>query len=152
MKIAIIEDQPEKLQEILYFLEEFYEVKPCIKICESLKSGLILIKNDQDFDLILLDMSMPVLDAKHDSHGLKPENFAGRELMKQMKIRGISVPVVVVTQYAVFEKDNITLAELNEEFEKSYQDFYKGCVYFQSSSDDWMQELAEVLRGCNEQL
>jgi CheY-like chemotaxis protein len=149
MNILVIEDQPEKAEDISNFLESFYSIDINIDICESLRSGLMKTVLSDNIYLILLDMSMPMFDSDNDTAESRPESFAGREFIAQMKIREISIPIVVVTQYAVFEKGNITLQELDSEFRAGGSDFYMGCVYYQSSSDEWKSDLSEVLEKLN---
>ncbi|MEF1341562.1 hypothetical protein REH81_33240, partial [Vibrio rotiferianus] len=81
-----------------------------------------------------------------------PESYAGKELMEQMKLRGISMPVIVVTQYSSFEGGAVALDGLSEKFKNDYDDFYLGYVYYTSANNNWKKELKEkieLLQGNN---
>lgn len=147
MKILIVEDQPEKAQDIINYLSLIPSVNvDNIIIEESLRSGLMRVVSGDTPDLVILDMSMPRFTSGANSKlGSEPVSFAGRELMKQLKIREIYIPTIVVTQYAVFEKDNVTLKDLDLEFKAEFNEFYIGSVYYSSASSDWKTELNKLI-------
>ena len=61
MKILIVEDDENKLNNLKDFINEYYLNEVNIDICHSFQSGLesILINK---YDLLLLDMSLPNFD------------------------------------------------------------------------------------------
>lgn len=145
-KILLVEDQPDKQTDIVNLINSLMFSDVIIDSAASLRSGLSLILSDKNYDLILLDMSMPLFDsADTGMHEDLPESFAGREVIMQMAIRDIHTPVVVITQYSIFEKGNISLAELDAELSQEAPEFYKGCVYYKSSSSDWKKPLSEYI-------
>lgn len=79
-----------------------------------------------DLDLILLDMSMPSFDLTDQFNSEDPESFAGIEIMSQMKLRDINVPVLVVTQYKSFEKGSVTLEDLIEKCQMNLNHSLRG--------------------------
>lgn len=147
MKILIIEDQPEKAQDIINYLSLTSSVNiENIIVEESLRSGLMQVVSEDAPKLVILDMSMPRFTTGANSNlGSEPVSFAGRELMKQMKIREIYIPTIVVTQYAIFEKDNVTLRDLDLEFKFEFNEFYIGSVYYSSASNDWKIDLSKLI-------
>lgn len=145
MKILIVEDQEEKSEDIVNFFKHKIE-HPKINIKRSLRSGLKEVITSDDYDIIILDMSMPNFDpSKGDPSGGTPESFAGKELLAQMDLRGILTPVIVVTQYATFSKGQIALEELDNLFKKSYSNFYLGAVFYSSVGSSWKIELQKLL-------
>lgn len=149
MKILIIEDQPEKAHDINKYI---FSMAPSgsleIVIKESLRDGLMYVVTNNEINLIILDMSMPNFTTQPGaSRGAEPVSFAGFELMKQMKIREIFIPTIVVTQYAIFEKDNVTLKDLDVKFKQMFEELYVGSVYYSSASDDWKEELNKLIVG-----
>ncbi|MNC62697.1 hypothetical protein D3C75_1127430 [compost metagenome] len=92
-------------------------------------------------------MSMPGYDITTDEPGGgDPESYAGKELMSQMRLRNIKTPVVVITQYKKFKKENISLEELTQEFEEQFPDFFWGTIHFSSAIEGWKISLSEYLK------
>jgi CheY-like chemotaxis protein len=142
MKILIVEDQQEKSADLIKFFEQWISKSLEINVRQSLSSGLKQVVLDSNYDLIVLDMSMPNFDpSEDDPSGGTPESFAGKEFLAQMKLRNIKIPVVVVTQYATFARGQITLEELDSFFKSSYAQVYLGSVYYSSASDTWKKAL-----------
>lgn len=151
MNILIIEDQPDKREQIIEFVKENISTSLSITEKESLRGALKEIVQVGNYDLILLDMSMPNFDPSPDNlSDSSPESFAGRELLEQMKLRDITIPVIVITQYSSFEGGLVTLESLSTEFEHEYGDYYMGSIYFNSATDTWKDPLLTLLRNINE--
>jgi len=147
MRILIVEDQQEKSDDIVSFLNDNKPQDLEVSIQQSLRSGLLDLVKNQDYDLIILDMSMPNFDpSSNDPIGGTPESFAGKEFLSQMELREISTPVVVVTQYATFAKGQIALEELDALFKFSYPKFYLGAVYYSSAEDSWKEALKKIIK------
>lgn len=149
MKVLIVEDQPEKKENIERFLLDNFE-HFSVNASDSLRSALREIVTNQGYDLILLDMSMPAFDPSESYFGDSPESYAGQELMEQMKLRGIKMPVIVVTQYSSFEGGEVALDGLSKKFNQDYSDFYMGHVYYTSANNNWQKELKskiDLIRG-----
>lgn len=148
-KILLIDDQPEKRESIKNFiLGKFVDVLFTEK--ESLRGGLKEIIMNPNYDLILLDMSMPNFDQSDDSFtDLSPESFAGKEILEQMNFRGIYLPVIVITQYSTFEGGTVTLDTLNSDFKIKFDKFYIGAVYFNSALDAWKENIISLIEANN---
>lgn len=146
MKILIVEDDHDKIEKIHEFLAEKYGTEISVVVSESLRSALHTIQSTSNIHLIILDMSLPNFDInKEEPGGGTPESFAGKELMAQMSLRKINIPVVVLTQYAVFDEGKITLDELKSEFINDFKAFYLGAVYYNAAVDGWKVELSKMI-------
>lgn len=148
MKILIVEDEFDKREKIINFLKADLG-KDSVEIieAESLRSGLRALINNSDIDIVLLDMSMPGYDVTTDEPGGgDPESYAGKELMSQMRLRNIKIPVIVITQYKKFKKENISLEELTQEFEEQFPDFFWGTIHFSSAIEGWKKSLSDHLK------
>ena len=147
MKILIVEDDYDKKKYVTGYLYEILGNETIIVEKESLRSGLMELILDQDFDFIILDMSLPNFDiSEEEPGGGTPESFAGKEFMEQMNLREIFCPVIILTQYSSFERGRVSLEELRTEFETNYGNFYFGTVYYNALTDTWKNELAEMIR------
>lgn len=143
MKILIVEDEFDKREKIKLEVRHILGEGVDILESESLRGGLKAVLTAKSVDLILLDMSMPSFDVSDDPGGEDPESFAGLELMSQMKLRGISIPVLVVTQYKSFGKGGVTLEELIERMSSEFSGFFKGTIYYSSSLEGWKKQLLD---------
>ena len=145
MRILIIEDEHDKREKIKKQVEVLIGTEAVIEERESLRGGLKAILSLSDLDLILLDMSMPSFDLTDEFGSEDPESFAGIEIMSQMKLREINVPVLVVTQYKSFEKGSVSLEDLIEKMTSEFKPFFKGTIYYDSILEGWKKQLSDYL-------
>ena len=142
MKILIIEDDPNKLGAIIKFLEQYQDVE-CVTRT-AFQSGLRAILSST-FDLLLLDMSMPVFDTASGHSGGRSLPLAGRDILYQMKRKKINLRTIIVTQYENF--DDISLGKLHQNLCDEFSENYIGYVYYNVTQDRWRHELAELLES-----
>ncbi len=145
MQILLIEDEHDKREKIRTQVELILGSRAIITERESLRGGLKAILTMSDLELILLDMSMPSFDLTDQFNSEDPESFAGIEIMSQMKLRDINIPVLVVTQYKNFEKGSVTLEDLIEKMANEFKPFFKGTIYYDSLLEGWKKQLADYL-------
>lgn len=141
MKILLIEDNQYKITQMQDFLNcDFPLIELTIK--NSYHSGLKEIKqNSKDYNLILLDISMPTYDIKAGEQGGTPLPLAGKLILNEMNLRDIETKVIVVTMYENYV-DGTKLLELDKQFTNEFNSNYMGYVYF--SPDDtigWKENL-----------
>ena len=84
LNILLVEDNPDNQQIFLHMLEA-EGVAPCI--ANNGLEGLEKAAGEQQFDLILMDMQMPVMD--------------GFSATREIRKRGVSTPIVALTAYAM---------------------------------------------------
>jgi CheY-like chemotaxis protein len=144
MRILLVEDDEIKRNQIINYL---YQSEESIQIetAKSVQSGLKHIVSGE-FDLIILDMTLPTFDISADEDGGRPRAYGGRELLAQMKRRIIETPVLVVTQFDRFGKEPelLTLEELDKQLKGSFEN-YIGSVYYSSAFDNWKTILTESI-------
>lgn len=147
MKILLIEDEADKSQAVSARLIELLGESLKLTWCQSLRGGLHAIIDNESFDLILLDMTMPGFEPNEDDPGVfgESESFAGEEILAQMKLRGFMSPVVIVTQYKAFASGTIGLEELVEKYRQEYPEFFRGAIYYSTAVDSWKKELGEEI-------
>ncbi|MCP9756853.1 response regulator [Lacihabitans sp. CCS-44] len=146
MKGLLIEDDPNKAKKVLNFLSEnFKDIEMNHKI--SYQSGLQEIF-ENEFDFILLDMSLPTYDQNSSSSSGKPRNFGGRDILKEMKRYKKHSKVIVVTQYNEFDGGSISINELDSQLKTKFDDIYKGYVIYKSQrTEEWQNELSIFLKS-----
>ncbi|MCU8024176.1 response regulator [Shewanella sp. SM78] len=145
----VVEDNYYKYEAISRLLNANFE-SPTIVHKESISSGLCELLSNSKFNFVILDMSMPIYDiTQSDPDGGGAENFGGREFLEQMQLRGVEVPVVVLSQLNTFGKgvNKKNLPMLNVELLNCFSDFYKGAVFYSSANNDWMALLLNILKN-----
>lgn len=149
MKILFIEDHPYKLGQVLNFLtESFPDAK--VEVRNSYNSGLReLIKNSNDYNLLLLDISMPNYDISPEENGGDFLPLAGKLILKEMYLREIPTKAIVVTMHGSFE-DGTKLAELDNKLKTEFNENYIGHVYFSAVSTEWKIQLENLIKLQNQ--
>ena len=145
MKILIVEDNKNKLIKLKEFIQEKIKINDLqIEEAKSFTSGIRKIKQ-KDWDLIILDMSLPTYDITHRETGGDKKPVAGKEIMKRMLHRNLLVPVIIVTQFETFGENKLTLDRLNEEFEEEYKEIWRGTVFYEG--DKWKGNFEQLLEN-----
>lgn len=145
MKILLIEDDVNKAEQITGFLGGIgphYE--PVVR--RAFQSGLreaIL----GEYQVILLDMTMPTYEVGPREPGGRERRYAGREILRQLDRRSLPTPVIVITQYEQFEEngETVTLAELVGQLREDYPAIFAGAIFYQAANTSWMDQLRSLL-------
>lgn len=150
MNVLFVEDDDDKAEKIC---AELAIRHPSVKLtrAKSFMSALQnLVKNKSEISGIILDMSMPNFDNSNEA----PENFAGRDFLKQCKLRKIQKPTVVVTMLDLFGSGTaqLTLRQLDQQLASEFSPSYLGIVYFSSAQEAWKEELSMFVKKIHEVL
>ena len=141
MRVLLIEDNEHKKNLLYSFVgEEFYDIEMILR--KLYNSGLReLIQND-DYSLILLDMSLPNYDIVPGESGGDFESLAGKYLLNEMYRRDINIKVVIVTMYRDYVDE-----EFNSGLRENFPN-YLGVIYFNlDDPDSWKNELRTILKS-----
>lgn len=147
MKILFIEDDPNKYEAINNFILSNY---PDIDLTlrKSYRSGAGELQNAaMSYDLLFLDMSLPVFDESIQASGGRFLAQGGKDILIRMKSKGIYTKVIVITQFEEF--DGITITQLDNELRKRFPDLYLGYVYYSAIQVRWKEKLSQVLQKWN---
>ncbi|SDK32112.1 Response regulator receiver domain-containing protein [Bacillus toyonensis] len=146
MQILIIEDDMNKSSKIENFLrQEINNIS--IDTAISYNSGLRKIISNE-YNLILLDMTMPTFDKTPSSHGGKLIRYAGKEILGQMKRKKIFTPTIVITQYATFGEEHSlkSFDEMKKELFEEYSQFLISMIYFEPDKSDWEMNIISLIK------
>ncbi|KJS01331.1 MAG: hypothetical protein VR65_09270 [Desulfobulbaceae bacterium BRH_c16a] len=145
MKILLIEDDQNKIKQLTEHLEKHID-NISIIVRKSYQSGFKEVLTVQ-YDVILLDMSMPTYEISPIEHGGRPRPFAGKDILRQMQRKSINTPVIIVTQFEKFGDglNSISLAELSSELNLKYPEIYKATVYYNPSFNNWKKEIINYI-------
>lgn len=147
MKILFIEDEIVKQKDILKYLNEELLQKD-IEVANSLMGGMLAL-GKCDFDMVLLDMSLPLYDLNGEDEGINEfEAFGGIEILDEIERKELSVKVLVVTAFDVIEDDTkkIHLGQLDKQMRENYSNIYVGCIHYDQSSLEWKAELKKYVK------
>lgn len=147
MRVLIVEDQDEKRAHLLDFVRT--EIPGAeVRTARSMRSGQARVLQD-DYDLVLLDMTLPTFDSSPDDPGGRPRGFAGREILDQMERRRRRALAIVVTQFETFGDDDnrVTLSRIDEEMRGEHPGRYLGAVHYSAAVHGWQDELGAKLRA-----
>lgn len=145
MKVLLVEDDEEKRQQLSLFMQEEFGAQ--VTEARSRQSGVGALLRDQ-YDLIILDMTMPTYDVTPTEDGGRSQAYAGRDILQQMERRGISTKAIVVTQFDRFgaAEDEITLLTLDAQLETAFPDTYAGAIYYNVGYAGWRENLRTVVQ------
>jgi CheY-like chemotaxis protein len=146
MRILVVEDDQHKTEQLLEFLKTAYP--DCQAVVAASVRSAIEQTEGQNFDLVILDMSLPTFDMGPSESGGRPQGFGGIELMRHLEREEREMPVVVVTQWERFGKkpNKIGLPELGRRLSEEHPGMFRGLVYFSSSHEGWKEQLHGCLR------
>lgn len=144
MKILIVEDDENKRVQLSDYLKLVIPGE-VVLLERSLQSGVRRVKSEL-FDLVILDMTLPMYDVSPDEPSDDTHIFGGREFLSQMDRFDINYPVVIFTQFEVFGKppNEMRLEDLDRELSEEYSS-YQGAVYYHASLNSWKDELRSKL-------
>lgn len=146
MKILIIEDDQNKAYQIVDFLKKQLLNADIIEK-QSYQSGLKEILHNK-FELIILDMSLPIFDIFPEERNNTPEAYAGRDILRQMHRHRVNYPVVVVSQFEMFgdSSSSTSLQVISNELSRKYKNYF-GHVYYNAAIDDWKINLQNLMNN-----
>lgn len=145
MKILFIEDHPLKQTQVCDLIRKsFPETEILVK--NSYISGLKeLIRNYNDYDLLLLDISMPNYDISSVDSGGDWMPLAGKKVLKEMFLREIPTKAIVVTMHGSFD-DGTRIADLDQDLQLEFEENYLGYVFYSQIHSDWQERLTELIK------
>lgn len=144
--VLIVEDDSFKSKRILLFLKRSYP-SLAVAIERSVTSGLSALVSYPP-DLLLLDMSLSTYDVGPNDAGGRPQNFGGMTVLEHMARRRISTPVVVITQFPGFKKDDgaaVSLETLHSELNQRFPDNFRSLLFYSAGDRSWERELGRCI-------
>lgn len=138
MKVLIVEDSQFKIEKITEFLLD--KNISDFNIKKSYNAALKEIQQTKDYDLILLDMSIPSFDVSNE---YSPSG--GKNIFNQIYMNELTAKVIVITLYKNFD-DGSAMENLHFQFSNDYPDNYLGYIIFNSQDIKWQQELNNALK------
>ena len=146
MNILFIEDHPLK-QDIISKHILGLEKKLTLVTRRSYISGLKeLITNYENYDILLLDISMPNYDISSAEGGGDWMPLAGKKILKEMYLRDIRTKTIVITMHGSFD-DGTKITELDNQLKNEFNENYVGYVYYSQINEDWKEKLSILINN-----
>ena len=143
MNILYVEDEEEKAREVVTYLSE----KNSVALRKSYSSGVSAIY-DNTYDLILLDMSLPLYDyGSEDDDENEFDTFAGIDIIEEIIRLERREKVAIITAFDILGEDEnrIDVYQLDKRLRQEYAENYIGTIYYDVSSLEWRRELQEII-------
>lgn len=147
MKILFIEDEIVKQKDILKYLNEELLQKD-VEVAHSLMGGMLALRKG-DYQMVLLDMSLPLYDLNGEDEGINEfEAFGGIEILDEIERKELPLKVLIITAFDVIEDDTkkIHLEQLDQQMKENYSEIYLGCIHYDQSSLEWKAELKKYIK------
>jgi len=145
MKILVIEDDPNKAQQIISFLKEDPKIS-VIVYKKSYQSGLKELY-ESNFDFVLLDMSLPTYDINPGEDAYKFRHIAGYDILNELKRKKKSAKVIIMTQFERFGEgaQYISLTDLKVILRKEFSENYLVTISYHPGRTTWKEELIKYI-------
>lgn len=145
MKILIIEDDPNKAHQIISFLKEDSKISEII-YKKSYQSGLKELY-ENNFDFVLLDMSLPTYDINPGEDAYKFRHIAGYDILNELKRKNKSAKVIIMTQFERFGegKQYISLTDLKMILRKEFPENYLVTISYHPGRTTWKEDLIKYI-------
>lgn len=144
-KLLFIEDDEKKIEDVKLFVESSFP-KLDLTITQSYQSGLKELINS-DYDLLLLDMSIPTWDSIQYEPVDSFEKFGGFKIMRELTRRNRAIRTILITMFDDFgESDSsITVSQIDLILKNDFSAFYLGYVFYNSKENNWKNDLKRML-------
>lgn len=147
MNVLYIEDDLEKIKHVKKTVGNINSYID-INIKNSYTSGIIQIRKYQ-YDLILLDMSLPLYDTEDcDAYETNDfETFAGIDILEEIKRLKYDTKVIIITAFDIIgDRDNkVNLSQLDMEMKKKFPNNYLSTIHYDTSSLEWSNILKKLI-------
>ncbi len=143
-RTLFIEDNKEKAEDISDFLNKSFGIR--CTLMDSYRGGLKEIISNE-YDLLLLDMSLPTreMNAKTNTEGY--EKLGGYIILKEMKRKKKKIPTILVTMFHEFGvgESFLNYKELDKICKTEFGDFFLGSVFYSSKENKWKDDLLKLI-------
>ena len=141
MKILLVEDDEHKMNDVVSYLK-FCKPGIVIDIARSVESG-VQSAVDYQYDLILLDMTIPNFDITENSDGGKSYKNGGEIVVKELLDEEVDFKCAIITQYETF--NNETIEQISQRISNLCGKNYFGYVKYSTNKDSWKESLKTLI-------
>lgn len=145
IKLLIVEDNSHKREKVIDYILELLP-DAIIDQAHSFSSGSKLAI-DNDYDTIILDISLPTYDKTENDTGGRNRAFGGHEIARKIIRRKLRTNIIFITQFDSFSDQDRShsIDSLEELLKNDCGDNFIGLVRYDSSKYSWKETLSEFL-------
>jgi CheY-like chemotaxis protein len=145
-RVLVVEDDPHKRDQIARVIQS-ERAEAVLVEAQSVNAAKDRLRDTQ-FELVVLDMSLPSYSVDAAETGGYPQVFGGRELLSYLDFLDATALVIVITQFDRFDSgiEDITLESLAAELRGKFSKRLLSVIHFSSTSEAWRSELVEQVR------
>jgi DNA-binding NarL/FixJ family response regulator len=137
----LVEDNYHKRQKVTDFIRQNYndsKIREAYSFTSGSKAAL-----EEEYDLVILDISLPTYDKVGNESGGRKRMFGGREIARKLIRRRSEIRVVFITQYDAFSDGGFSLSfdELGVVLKEECGNSYLGLIHYDSSKSAWKELL-----------
>ncbi len=141
MNILLVEDDDKKRGSVLSYLhQEFSNLK--IDEGYSVESG-VQKAIDNQYDLIILDMTIPNFDKTDGKNGGNSYKNGGEIIVRELKDEDIEFRCMILTQYETF--NNETIDQISNRIKKKCGNDYLGYVKYNTLNNEWKEQIKNII-------
>ena len=141
MRILLVEDDEHKMNDIISYIDTLKK-GIVVETARSVESG-VQSAVDNQYDLILLDMTVPNFDITEKSDGGKSYKNGGEIIVKELLDEEVEFRCAVITQYETF--NNETIDQISQRIRQLCGDDYLGYVKYSTNMESWRQGLKDLI-------
>lgn len=142
MKILFIEDDKYKRESVIVFIKSLHpntEIDTAASYESGVQKGV-----DNQYDLILLDMTIPNFDTSEGRTGGQSFKNGGEMIVCELLDEDIDFRCAVLTQYETF--NNETIDQISERISMRCGDKYLGYIKYNKLDEEWKDNLKLLLQ------
>ncbi|MGT2502567.1 response regulator [Bradyrhizobium guangxiense] len=148
MNVLIIEDETQKAERVSGVVRAAVPDAE-IRVCRSYQSGLRFLEQESHINLVILDVSLPTFDPDPELRHGRPRPLGGYDLMRKMKRKNRTPPVVILTALENFGSatQQYSFEQLSAKCSEEFPENFKGAIYYSQSRTTWRDQLTDVIRA-----
>ncbi len=146
VRILIADDSDEKIKALENFFKEQYGVHE-FTICTSSNDVISKLLEEQ-YDLVMLDMTMPVKSRGRRGVNNKKRSLAGKDVLSTLKFYKVkNSKFIIFTRFSEFGRldEVVSIGEIYEKLLKLHSNVLLGYVTYDNSSDSWKADLNKLI-------
>lgn len=146
-KILLVEDSPHKASKVIEYINTL-NLNISITHNLSFSSGSKAVENDV-YDLILLDLSLPTYDKVGSESGGRFRTFGGREIARKAFRNKKTTKILFITQYSAFSDKgkSYSFEGYKTDLANDKNINFGGMILYHSASSSWKDSLLKALKG-----
>jgi len=146
--ILLVEDEKHKREELIDCLTTFYGNDLSLFTVDGLREAVLKVSRE-NFDLIILDMALPIFPEKGEG-GERGHDQAlgGVEVLRALRSKGVIAKIIIVTQYSEVNVNgkNVKLQVASGLLSRKYKQKIIGSLLYKYRSEMNKPKLTSLLK------